>query len=670
MMMKVLKSMTLNAVAKDLMLTYTIEHHYENTTDKPVEISYSFPLKSTAVITEFEATIGGVTRKAKAFPKVEANEKYEESLDKGDAPVMLEVFRGIASTSLGNLKPQEKTTVRLTISEVLEVKQGTVKITIPTVIADRYEMDWEAAPRNEKRVCSNLFAHYDCKGKIILSGFLARGRISSPTHKISLASIGRGDFEVVLPENAALDRDITIDISDVAGEGMLVSRDNEGWAAIASFSPEGKVADKPIALSILVDCSGSMAGNSIELTKKALKRFSQDLRRRDTITYSRFGSEVIHDVKEPLKCARSNIRDVFLPLVRETEADMGGTELVEALKAVIDSKGAGAANRDILLITDGAVWGGESLFDVVKNCTCRLFIIGIGLAPEEANLSYCAKATRGAYEAVHEDSEIGKAIARMFARMRAEETVAPTMDWGRIKPDYQSKLPLSIFSGDSVTVFAHFNEKPDENPVLSWFYETKLMRADFHGHLSKEGQSVAKLVANSRMMEAEDTKVREKIGCEYDLVGPATNLFLTIERAKGEAVEEIPELVVVPQMLPGDASYCGQICNASRFAPEIEPVIFRECDPVDVGDSTPKETSLIELIYLFLSTGQGYRDVLHEEELLELIKSRYTEFKDLEGEEFLKLLAKILYGILRDDSKEARAIRKALREAGFAEESC
>ncbi len=661
-MNQILKSMSLNAVAKDLMLTYTIEHHYENTTGDPVEISYSFPLKSTAVITEFEATVGGVTRRAKAFPKVEAKEKYEESLDKGDAPVMLEVFGGIASTSLGNLKPQEKATVRLTIAEVLEVKQGTVKITIPTVIADRYEMDWGAAPRNEKRVRSNLFAHYDCKGKIVLSGFLAKGRVSSPTHKISLASIGGGDFEVLLPENAALNRDITIDISDVAGEGMLVSPDNEGWAAVASFSPKAEVADKPIALSILVDCSGSMYGTSIELTKKALRRFSQSLKRRDTITYSRFGSEVVHDIQEPMKCTVRNMRDVFLPCVRETDADMGGTELVGALKAVIDPKGAGAAKRDILLITDGAVWGEESLFAVVKNCSCRLFIIGIGLAPEEANLSHCAKATRGAYEAVHDESEIAKAIARMLVRMRAQESVAPAIDWGRVKPDYQSKLPLSIFSGDSVTVYAHFSEKPDVNPVLTWFHNTDLMRTDLHDTKTEDVESVVKLVAYSRMIEAEDTKTQEKIGCEYDLVGPATNLLLTIERTEGEAVEGIPELVVVPQMIVEDSMSCsGVLYSPMLFAEER---IMRFCE--DFVGGRDSDEKAVELIYTFLLTGKGYRDIFEESELIEIFKDNFTQLKDLDEEAFLKELAKILYEILLGDSgKEARAIRKALRAAGF-----
>ena len=665
-MMNVLKSMSLNAVAKDLMLTYTIEHHYENTTDKPVEISYSFPLKSTAVITEFEATVGGVTRKAKAFPKKKAQVQYEESLDKGDAPVMLEVSGGIASTSLGNLKPQEKATVRISIAEMLEVKQGTVKITIPTVIADRYEMVWGAAPRNEKRIRSNLFAHYECKGKIVLSGFLAKGRVSSPTHAISLASIGSGDFEVLLPENAALDRDITISIDDVAGEGLLVSRDSEGWAAIASFSPKAEVANKPIALSILVDCSGSMSGSSIELTKKALRRFAQSLKRKDTVTYTRFGSDVRHDIQEPMACTVRNIRDVYLPCVAETEADMGGTELVEALEAVINSEGV--ESRDILLITDGEVWGEDALFNVVKKCSCRLFIIGIGLAPEEANLSHCAKATRGAYEAVHDESEIEKAIARMLTRMRAEETVAPTIDWGRIKPDYQSKLPLSIFSGDSVTVYAHFSEKPDENPVLSWFHNTNLMRADLHSKVSKEENSVAKLVANSRMMEAKDEKTQEKIGCEYNLVGPATNLLLTIERAKGEAVEEIPELVVVSQMVKAGAA---QLMHEFRMLPIFEcSNIIRECDPIELGSPSQNNEKVVELVHTFLLTGKGYRDIFEESELIEILKDIFTQLKNLEAEDFLKELAKILYEILLGDSaKEARAIRKALRDAGFEKES-
>ena len=674
-----LKSMDLQARVENLMLSYTITQHYENTTEKPIEIAYSFPVAPSAVITGFEATLAGITRKARAFPKTEAKEKYEESLEKGDAPIMLEVEYGTCSASLGNIKPGESADVKISFAEALEVRQGTVRINIPTVIGDRYEMDSDEVPEEEKEVTTNIFAHYACKGVIEITGFLARGRISSPTHAISVTAKDSGAVCVALPKDAALDRDITVLIGEVAGEGLTIGKDKEKWAAVASFAPVAETEERALALKILVDCSGSMDGDRIKNSKKALRTLAKGLKTEDTVTFTRFGSEYEHAIEKPLPCTKKNLRDVFLRAVRETDAEMGGTELEEALKAVMQLKVDSAEGSDILLITDGDVWGAEKLFKRARASKCRIFIIGIGMAPGETYLGGCAELSGGAYEAVHTESEIEDAISRMFSRMRTLRTKSIAIDWGKTEPEYQSELPKSIFSGDSLTIYARFKEKPEGVPKLTWKSAGVKHSAELKATELVAGDDIAKLVAASEMNSSEDVKTQERIGCEYGLLGDATNLLLVIEREDADKVGEIPELVVTPQMVVADHSLHEGLVNLDcMMAPHIIVSDFdiRNCCSArslsDIEDfMCPKvtvETAEEIDLYQFLTEDprRTFSDILQNETLMEVLREEYPDLEDLEGDVFLKTLAAELYlDLAEDNSEEADVIRDAMEKDGF-----
>ncbi len=671
-----LKSMDLQARVENLMLSYTITQHYENTTEKPIEIAYSFPVAPNAVITGFEATLAGTTRKARAFPKVEAKEKYEESLEKGDAPIMLEVEYGTCSASLGNIKPGECADVKISFAEALKVRQGCVRINIPTVIGDRYGMDPDEVPTEEKEVTTSIFARYACKGEIEITGFLARGRISSPTHAIAVTAKDSGAVCVALPKDAALDRDITVNIVEVSGEGLTIGKDKEKWAAVASFSPVAATEERPLALKILVDCSGSMSGDRIENSKKALRTLAKGLKTEDTVTFTRFGSEYEHEIEKPLPCTKKNLRDVFSRVVRNTDADMGGTELGEALKAVMELKVDSTEVSDILLITDGDVWGAEKLFKRARSSKCRFFIIGIGMAPGEAYLAGCAELSGGAFEAVHAESEIEDAISRMFIRMRTLRTKSISIDWGKTEPEYQSELPKSIFSGDSLTVYARFKEKPEGTPKLTWKTAGVKHTAELNVTELVATEDIAKLVAASEMNSAEDVKTQERIGCEYGLLGAATNLLLVIEREDKDKVAEIPELVVSPQMLVADQLICESLCpclldydcmpsNLSGRKMGIPEVDFDRLEELHSADYDWEESDLYQ--FLTDDSERTFSEILQDEALMEALREEYPSLEDLEGEIFLKTLAAELYIALEEDyTDEADAIRRAMEDDGFS----
>src|SRR5690606_13269488 len=152
--------------------------------------------------------------------------------------------------------------------------------------------------------------------------------------------------------------------------------------------------ERPLAVKLLVDCSGSMGGDSIDAAKRALHRILASLEPGDRFSYSRFGSHVVHETKGLVHADAGEIRSASA-LVGRTDADLGGTEREGALQQVFALGGREGA-ADVLLLTDGEIWNADHLIAEARGAQQRVFVVGIGSAPAEGVLRRLAEATGGA----------------------------------------------------------------------------------------------------------------------------------------------------------------------------------------------------------------------------------------------------------------------------------
>lgn len=114
--------------------------------------------------------------------------------------------------------------------------------------------------------------------------------------------------------------------------------------------------EDPLALKILVDCSGSMMGMSIEQAQKGLRKILSLLSPHDHVSYSRFGSCVQHLSNVMLPCNERNLHKLAAA-IDATKADMGGTKMEKAvLSTVKDISQVSDVPSVMLLITDGDIW--------------------------------------------------------------------------------------------------------------------------------------------------------------------------------------------------------------------------------------------------------------------------------------------------------------------------
>ena len=545
-----LKSVAITGDICGLLFSSKIRQEYKNETKDALEIIYTFPVGFGTSLLGMSASIGGKQLKGEVVENKEAEERYEKAVSDGDSAIMVQKSSmGLYTANLGNIKPNETVVVELHCAQLLNFVQGQVRLCIPTVIGERYGNPHAAGGLLDHESASvDQSAHYPFSLELNLWDEIAKGKVSCPTHTVQETRLENG-LNIRLDANAVLDRDFVLLMDGVGGKShSLAVQDDDKWLLAASFAPDMQEQEvSPIALKILVDCSGSMSGGSIRQAQKGLGKILQLLTEKDQVSYSRFGSSVEHITNTMLPTG-AETRKHLSKAIEETDANMGGTEMNGALQSTFENiKCPVELPPVILLITDGDVWDVENIISNAKASGHRIFAIGVGNAPAASLLHNLAEKTGGACEFVTENEDMAQAIVRMFHRMRCSVAKNINIDWPA-KPVWQSANPRFIYDGETVHAFAIFNARPERGPVLNWEADGRKYSEVCENVEPGNNSDLARL---GHAVQVEETASREeklKIALKYQLVTDLTSLILVYERAEDDKLKGLPKIQQVPLM--------------------------------------------------------------------------------------------------------------------------
>lgn len=579
------------------LLEMTVEQRFRNPTKRNVEVLYTFPLPWGAVLLNVDVVLGDKHLAGAVAPRRRAEAEYEETLAAGDAAIMLEQNGdGSYSLNLGNLAANETCRVTLSYAQVLRFEQGGVRLLLPTVIAPRYgDPVRDGGLRPHQVAPASPTVEYPFELTLQLHGELARARIASPSHPISMAAV-EGMVTVQLARRGALDRDFVLVVDQLAHDSLTMvapdAVDERKVSVLASFCPRLPASgDDGVAVKILVDCSGSMNGDSITAARGALHEIVAQFTARDRFSLSRFGSTVEHRSRG-LWLTTPATRTAAEHWLDGLNADLGGTEMKAALKSTFAL--AQSVRSDVLLITDGEVSAIDGVITAARKSGHRVFVVGIGSSPAESHLRRLADATGGACDFVAPGEAVQPAVLRMFARLRSARMSELTVNWPEgTQVEWMTPLPKSVFDGDTINVFALLRDVPKGEVTFTGRPEPKaapevMGRAALRPQ-SAAGPSLSRVAVAARLRTAEEagkplaTTVAEQLAGAYQLVTEATNFLLVHHRAEGEQAVEMPELHHVTPMLAAGWGGHGSI----GAAPNVR-ASFKACfDSFDADAAAP-----------------------------------------------------------------------------------
>jgi Ca-activated chloride channel family protein len=586
----VLQSVNARGTVSGLLFELAVEQHYVNASETGIEAVYTFPVPWDAVLLGVEFVTGDRVLQGAVVARTDAERTYESAVENGNTAVMVKrTGSGMYTVSVGNLLPQEQAIVRFRYAQLLCFIQGRIRLTVPTTIAPRYGDPQSGGLQSHQVPATSLQAQYPFAFGVDVTGDLAGATFSSPSHGLSVRS-AEGTVTISLGSGACLDRDFVLVAEGLAGRSLsTLGRDGEGYVALASFCPGASNASAagPVNLKIPVDCSGSMNGERIDAARRALHEVLSHLEPGDSFSLSRFGSRVWH-CSQSLMAATPRAIAKAGGWVAETLADMGGTELNDALLSTFAL--AQPFEAGVLLITDGDIWDTDRLVTTAEMAGQRVFAVGVGSAPASGLLHALASRTGGACELMASNTEVHGAIMRMFRRMRQAPSCDVSVAWEG-KADWQTSPVRTVPDGETLHLYAGFGDAPPATATLGWYERPGGTRHDVKLAVTNtvsSGDILARMAASMRM-ESETPSARHTLALRYGLVSATTNLVLVHQRPEAQKPGAMPALRTVAHTLPAG---WGGIGSRPVRDPMRQPAVWRR-EPAS-GDLAVMQRSAVE----------------------------------------------------------------------------
>ncbi|MBI2298043.1 MAG: VWA domain-containing protein, partial [Armatimonadetes bacterium] len=524
----------------------SLSQRYRNDEAAPLEAVYVFPLAARSAVNGFDVRVGDRLFAGEVKPRDEAFAAYDDALEAGFGAYLLDQERpNVFTASVGNLPPGAEVTVHLGYVSELDWEGDTIRFVLPTTISPRYVSEEELERRQVGQP-----EHERVTPPVALSS------VASPSHPIAIAWSGTTAAVELAQESAALDRDFVLLLTprDAAQPAAVAEREpGGGVTAMVTILPDFDAPRTPQEVVFVVDCSGSMDGDSIAEARRALQLCLRQLEEGDRFNLVRFGSE--HTALWPAPAIYN--RETFEQADRYAAgmyADLGGTEILRPLQEVLPAP-AGDRVRQVLLLTDGEVSRDDEVIALAREHAdhARVFTFGIGMGSNEHLCRGVAEASRGAAEFIYPGERIEPKVLRQFGRLALPQAGGVKVAGGTPVPD---PVP-PLFHGERVTFFVRCPaDVPAEVVVTAdggrrWsvplpaavegeLLGTLCARREIEA-LERDTPARAGSQQAGRRRERNAARLRE-LALKYRLMSSETSFVVVEERPEGERVEQPAQL--------------------------------------------------------------------------------------------------------------------------------
>lgn len=563
-----------------------VRHIFQSAETEPLEVVYCFALPKDAALRQFVISGDNFEVKSELRPLEEARKVYEDAISDGHTASMAQVYRdGIVNLTVGNIRPGEIIRVHLEMVAGIELKNDGFRFRFPFTLSPCYHANARTSTADGEGI---IELPEDKFGDVMLPPWKLDGKglhkvgfgldvqhpagsatISSVLHPIAVtAQTGKTQVTSVL-DNEIPDRDLVLDVKiGVNHPALYTGIDAEGVGRIAAVLPSnvfGEKSNNSRKLVFLVDRSGSMSGKPMEQAKKSLKACVSALENSDIFSIVAFDDGIKH-MKGKMSVADEKIRETAFNFIESIDAG-GGTELEPALLTAVKLLGG---DGDILLMTDGEVYGGDEIIARLAKLPVRIHVLGIGSASQDRFLSQLASQSGGVCRYLTPRERVDIAALELFNAIgnpTAVDVAAIASPDGKILPVPQG----SVYDNAPWTCFASIPGARDGELKLTWQSDGKqhnlslpvIFQNGYDGETIKLLQGArlisdmeATLVADGsgkagKRQQDRQKELLKKLSLEYGLASQAVSLVAVVNRL-GDSIGQIPITKVVPVGLPQD----------------------------------------------------------------------------------------------------------------------
>jgi Ca-activated chloride channel family protein len=458
-----LRTTVFDAKVRGPIASVGLHQTYHNPFDFTIDVDYQFPLPYDASVTDFRILIGDRTIRGIVREREEAEAIFKAARERGHLATLFTQQRAnVFTQNIANVAPGEGIEVILDYVHTVRFLDGEYELVIPTVVGPRFHPPTEGPSEHSGPARSTDGAattaprfvdRHEMAIAVDLSVGYAISEPRSPTHDIAVISGHEAAYRITLADGSAVpNRDFVLRwspaSSDLSGSATAVATADAVYftALLNPMEDSGFDHLPPTEHVLVVDCSGSMAGVSLDATKSAVTAYLGRLRKSDTFRIIRFANKAL---TWPSTGGASPVTwatiDRAVSHVSSLEP-RGGTMMLAGITAALDLAADPDRRRIVSVFSDGFIGNESVVLSAIheKRGNHRIFTFGAGTAPNRFLLQRIAVLGNGAVAFLPTRSdEAADAIDVFFSRIAAPafEGIRLTGDFSETPEIYPTEIP-------------------------------------------------------------------------------------------------------------------------------------------------------------------------------------------------------------------------------------
>lgn len=569
---------------------------FRNPTKDWVEAVYVYPLPPGGAVDTLKMVVGDRVVVGEIKERQQARIIYEQAKQNGQKAALTEQERpNIFTNSLANIGPGETVLVQIEYQEPVHQTGNTFSVRVPMVVAPRYNPapivqsvefkpnggGWAIAATDpvpdRDRITPPVLdpaEHAPINPTAItvrLQAGFPLGEVKSHHHAVKTEKVDDSSQVIRLAEGVVpADRDFELTWTPAAEKAPSVGlfREHVGDAdyLLAYVTPPSvdNATQKQLAREVIfvIDNSGSMGGTSIVQAKASLLYALGRLQPGDRFNVIRFDNTMTVLFPAPVPADASNIGRAT-SFVSALQAE-GGTEMLPAMRAALsDSNREDTSHvRQVVFLTDGAIGNEEQMFEIISALRgrSRIFMVGIGSAPNTFLMTRAAELGRGAFTHIGSTDQVEERMRGLFAKLENPAVTGLSAKFSEAKADMTPTVLPDVYRGEPLVLAAKLDK-------LSGSVEIKGRIADRPWSVTLplasagEGKGLSKLWAYRKIADAEVSRTMRQstpeeadkavlaLALEHQLVTRLTSL-VAVDKTPSRPDGETLKLAELPLNLP------------------------------------------------------------------------------------------------------------------------
>ena len=606
----------------------TVTQTFHNPYDEKIEAVYVFPLPHTAAINDMTMTVGDRRIVGLIKRRAEAQALYQEAIQQGKTASLLEQERpNIFTQSVGNIQPNDEVRIEISYVDVLDYDMGTYEFHFPMVVGPRYipgtpiskvpdlpdelqgkvgesevpldaplegadpsgtgiAPDTDRVPDASRITPPVLKPGYRTAHDISLAVSLNAGvpiqDIQIVNHKADVDRVdASGATAVLSPADSIPNKDFVMKYAVVGEKPEMAvlahSKGPEQGYFMLMIQPklDAELAEAPPReIVFLVDVSGSMRGEPTQKVKETMHHFLRRTKPKDTVQVITFSNRANKLFEKSVPATQANIEHALN--FTEQMRGGGGTEMLNAIKLVLNEPVDPERVRIVVMLTDGYIGNeAEIIAEIDRRAgdQIRFSAIGIGTSPNRYLIDGVAKHGGGLADVIELNTDPGPLVAQIAERIHRAQLASIQIDWNglSVHETYPRRIP-ELWAGRPVLMFGRYGAGGSQNIELSGSAEGKPLKYKLHVTLPDAQPAHDVLSKVWARKKIEDISAQLYAADAPEIIEEITNIALThrlmTQYTSFVAVDEndmqpinqevkAPQQVVVPVPLPEGTDFRG-----------------------------------------------------------------------------------------------------------------